>query len=100
MMRRAEMGRNPTMSTTNLAIAPGTGAPRNTATPRAVRVSPKIDSDGGNGYRILVWLRLYWLMVLFCGALIAAPMAYLAWTILPSKYESYALLRVASSPFF
>lgn len=88
------------MSTTNLAIAPGTGASRPTGTPRAaVRMVPKIDSDGGNGYRILAWLRLYWLMVLFCGALIAAPMAYLAWTILPSKYESYALLRVASSPF-
>lgn len=88
------------MSTTNLAIAAGTGASRPTGTPRAaVRMSPKIDSDGGNGYRILAWLRLYWLMVLFCGALIAAPMAYLAWTILPSKFESYALLRVASSPF-
>ncbi len=88
------------MSTTNLAIAPGTGASRPAGTPRAaVRMSPKIDSDGGNGYRILAWLRLYWLMVLFCGALIAAPMAYLAWTMLPSKYESYALLRVASSPF-
>ena len=88
------------MNATNLAIAPGTGASRPTGTPRAaLRVSPKIDNDGGNGYRILAWLRLYWLMVLFCGALIAAPMAYLAWTLLPSKFESYALLRVASSPF-
>ena len=88
------------MNATNLAIAPGTGASRPTGTPRAaVRVSPKIDSDGGNGYRILAWLRLYWLMVLFCGSLIGAPMAYLAWTMLPSKFESYARLRVASSPF-
>ncbi len=88
------------MNATNLAIAVGTGAPRPAGTTRAaVRVSPKIDSEGGNGYRILAWLRLYWLMVLFCGSLIAAPMAYLAWTILPSKFESYALLRVASSPF-
>lgn len=54
--------------------------------------------EAGNPAIVLTYLRLHWLMILFCGSLIGAPLAYLAWTMLPSKYESYALLQVASTP--
>lgn len=59
---------------------------------------PEADAAAGAG-RLLAWLRLYWLTILFCGGLLGAGLAYLAWTLLASKYESYALLRVASAPF-
>ncbi len=47
---------------------------------------------------VLTYLRLHWMTILFCGALLGSGLAYLAWTLLPSKYESYALLQVASTP--
>ena len=37
-------------------------------------------------------------MILFCGLFLGAALAYTAWSVLPAKYESYALLQVASSP--
>jgi Mrp family chromosome partitioning ATPase/capsular polysaccharide biosynthesis protein len=45
----------------------------------------------------LTYLRLHWLTILFCGSLLGAGLAYAAWTLLPSKYESYALLQVSQS---
>ena len=42
-------------------------------------------------------MRLHWLTILFCGGLLGAGMAYLAWQLLPAKYESYALFQVASN---
>jgi Mrp family chromosome partitioning ATPase/capsular polysaccharide biosynthesis protein len=47
---------------------------------------------------VLTYLRLHWMMILFCGTFLGAGLAYAAWTLLPSKYESYALLQVASTP--
>jgi len=37
-------------------------------------------------------------MIAFCGTLIGAGGAYAAWELLPSKFESYSLLQVSSSP--
>jgi Mrp family chromosome partitioning ATPase len=48
--------------------------------------------------RILTYLRLHGLTILFCGSLLGAALAYAAWTLLPPKYESYALFRVAQNP--
>lgn len=62
--------------------------------PRAARPEP----DAGNGLRVLTYLRLHWLMIVFCGTLIGAAGAYAAWELLPSKFESYALLQVSSAP--
>src|SRR4051812_44781333 len=65
--------------------APGV-APRPTpprpATP--ARPGPKPDSDGG-GLRVLTYLRLHWLMILFCGTLLGAVGSYAAWELLASN---------------
>lgn len=74
---------------------------RPTAPPRApARPAPRVEPDAAPvAGRALAWLKLHWLTILFCGGLLGGALAYAAWSLLPSKYESYALLRVASSPF-
>lgn len=77
--------------------------PRPQAQPQprpAMRSKPalKLDAEEGGGLRILTYLRLHWLMILFSGALLGGGLAYAAWTFLPSKFESYALLHVSSVP--
>lgn len=57
---------------------------------------PRPDSGPG-AMMVFTYLRLHWLMILFCGALLGSGLAYLAWTLLPSKYESYALIQIAST---
>jgi polysaccharide biosynthesis transport protein len=68
--------------------------PRPPAPPRAA----KPDADAGGGMRVLTYLRLHWLMIAFCGTLLGAAGSYAAWELLPSKFESYALLQVSSAP--
>jgi len=68
--------------------------PRPTAS-RPVAVKPDADNAA---LRFLIYLRLHWLTILFCGALLGCGMAYAAWTLMPPKYESYALFQVASNP--
>lgn len=48
--------------------------------------------------RVLTYLKLHWLMIVFCGALIGTAGAFAAWELLASKYESYAMLQVTSVP--
>jgi Mrp family chromosome partitioning ATPase len=48
--------------------------------------------------KVLTYLRLHWLMIGFCGALLGGMGAYAAWELLASKYESYALLQLSSVP--
>jgi Mrp family chromosome partitioning ATPase len=48
--------------------------------------------------KVLTYLRLHWLMIVFCGTLLGGAGAYAAWELLASKYESYALLQVSSVP--
>lgn len=70
------------------------------APPRAahpVRPGTKPGEDAG-GMKILTYLRLHWLMILFCGTLLGGVGAFAAWELLASKYESYALLQVSSVP--
>jgi Mrp family chromosome partitioning ATPase len=54
--------------------------------------------EAANTWRVLHYLRLHWLMILFCGSLLGGVAAYAAWQLLASKYESYALLQVSSVP--
>lgn len=71
-------------------------APSKPAAPRAAaKPAPRAEPEGG-GMKVFAYLRLHWLMILFCGTLLGGGAAYLAWDLLASKYESYALLRVAS----
>lgn len=64
----------------------------------AARPGGRMEPDAANGMRVLTYLRLHWLMILFCGTLLGGAGAYAAWELLPSKYESYALLQVSSVP--
>src|SRR4051812_11519173 len=75
------------------APAPAPVAPKPPARPR-----PGDKSDDGAGLRVLTYLRLHWLMIVFCGALIGTAGAFAAWELLASKYESYAMLQVTSAP--
>src|SRR4051794_11557838 len=78
--------------TTPVAARP---QPRPPAPPRP---AGRPDADAGNGMRVLTYLKLHWLMILFCGTLLGGTAAYAAWELLPSKFESYALLQVSSTP--
>ena len=69
--------------------------PRHNPPQRAALAKPEGD---GQTLRILTYLRLHWLTILFAGALLGCGLAYLAWVLMPPKYESYALFQVASMP--
>lgn len=85
------------MSTPQVNAVYGTASP-NTAV-RQAQSRPQIrPTDEANPFRILHYLRLHWLMILFWGTLLGGVAAYAAWTLLASKYESYALLQVSSVP--
>lgn len=56
--------------------------------------------EGVMALRLWTYFRLYWLTILFCGSILGAGLAYTAWNLLPAKYESYALLQVASAPSY
>src|SRR6476661_8099859 len=74
------------------------------ATPAARPMPPRpapprpAKSEPSGGMMVLTYLRLHWMTILFCGLLLGSGLAYAAWTLLPGKYESYALLHVASTP--
>ena len=84
----------PTFAQANAAAAPAAVTSRPPALHRAARPDP----DAGNGLRILTYLRLHWLTIAFCGTLLGSAASYAAWELLPSKFESYALLQVSSAP--
>ncbi len=74
---------------------PATAAAPKPAPARPARPAPKPDDGAAAGLRVLTYLRLHWLMILFCGTLIGAVGSYAAWELLASKYESYGLLQVS-----
>ena len=79
-----------------LATTPGETtalAPVPAARPRSPKVEP-----ANPAALVLGYLRLHALLILFCGTFLGGALAYAAWSLLPVKYESYALLQVASSP--
>ena len=76
------------------AMPPVSVARPSAAAPRHVKPEP----EGGQGLRMLNYLRLHWLMIVFCGTLLGGAGAYAAWELLPSKFESYSLLQVSSAP--
>jgi succinoglycan biosynthesis transport protein ExoP len=55
-------------------------------------------AEEGNSLRILTYLQLHWLKIVFCGLLLGGCAAYAAWELLATKYESTALLQVSSVP--
>lgn len=83
----------PTFATNATPVTPVAPKPA----PRAI-AKPGDKPDDGGAMRILTYLRLHWLMILFCGSLLGTAGAFAAWELLASKYESYALLQVSSVP--
>ena len=90
------------MTTTTTATPVPTAAaqtraapPRQNATTRPVVAKSEAENSA---LRFLIYLRLHWLTILFCGALLGCALAYAAWTLMPPKYESYALFQVNSAP--
>lgn len=79
----------PTFAATSAAPARPVGA-RPTAHARPPH-KPDVDNPAA---RMLAYVRLHWLTIAFAGALLGAGLGYAAWTLLPPKYESYALFRV------
>ena len=89
----------PSFATPATPAAPATGAPPAAPKPPAQRpAKPGEKPDDGAGLRVLTYLRLHWLMILFCGSLLGTAGAFAAWELLASKYESYAMLQVSSVP--
>ena len=84
----------PTFATSTAAPAAKPAGPRPN-TPARPPAKPDPDNPAA---RVLTYLRLHWLTILFAGSLLGAGLAYAAWTLLPPKYESYAVLTVAQNP--
>lgn len=80
--------------------APNTAAPTAPPKPpaRVPVAKPGARPDEGGGMRVFAYLKLHWLTIAFCGALLGGAGAFAAWELLASKYESYALFQVASAP--
>src|SRR5438105_1203947 len=78
------------------ATPAATGTPPAAPKPRPGKPGEK--PDDGASLRVLIYLRLHWLMILFCGSLLGTAGAFAAWELLASKYESYAMLQVSSVP--
>lgn len=79
--------------------APTSATPKPAAPARPAPGKPGARHDeDGNGLKVLTYLRLHWLMILFCGTLLGGGGAYAAWELLSSKYESYGLFQVSSVP--
>ncbi|HEV3385013.1 MAG TPA: hypothetical protein VG097_09355, partial [Gemmata sp.] len=76
------------------SAAPTPAMPRSNAPAKPVA---KPIEEGGN-LRILTYLQLHWLMIIFCGTLLGGAGAFAAWELLATKYESTALLQVSSVP--
>lgn len=68
--------------------------PRGPRPPAPARPPHKAEADNPAA-RVLTYVRLHWLTILFAGALLGAGMGYAAWLLLPPKYESTALFRVS-----
>ena len=57
-----------------------TAPPRQNPPSRAVAAKPEAENSA---LRFLVYLRLHWLTILFCGSLLGCGMAYGAWVLMP-----------------
>ena len=87
-----------TTSAPQAAIAPQTRSAPPRHGPPTRQVAAKPEAENG-AVRFLIYLRLHWLLILFCGSLLGCGLAYGAWLLMPPKYESYAQFQVSSTPF-
>src|SRR4051794_28925406 len=66
--------------------------------PRPAPPKPAKAEPSAGGVMVLTYLRLHWMTILFCGLLLGSGLSSAAGARLAGKYESYALLHVASTP--
>ncbi|HEX3152700.1 MAG TPA: hypothetical protein VHR66_31800 [Gemmataceae bacterium] len=64
--------------------------------PRVYAVPPRPpEGDSGPGLKPLEYLRYRWVTVAFLGTLVASVLAFTAYSLIPAKYTTYAIIRVA-----
>src|SRR5262245_30777539 len=66
--------------------------------PRLFTVPPRAPdppAEGGGGLKPLEYLRYRWATVVFLGGALAGAMAYGAYSVIPAKYTTYSIIRVA-----
>lgn len=56
--------------------------------------NPDVPSEGG-GIKIFSYLKYRWVTVLFLGGLLGCALAGIAWKVIPSKFTTYAMIRVS-----
>lgn len=61
-------------------------------TPRQLEAPPE---NTGGGMKPLEYLRYRWMTVLFLGGLIGSGLALAAYSMIPAKYTTYSIIRVA-----
>jgi polysaccharide biosynthesis transport protein len=72
----------------NVRIHPPTTGPR-------LLSIPKSPSEEGGGIKIFSYLKYRWVMILFLGGAIASILGITAWKVIPSKYTTYAMIRIS-----
>src|SRR3954469_4924965 len=65
--------------------------------PRVYTVPPRPPEapEGGSGLKPLEYLRYRWATVVFLGGLLAAALAFTAYSLIPAKYTTYSIIRVS-----
>ena len=76
------------MQTGNLRIHPPSSS-------RGMVGSSVAPQEGGGGIKIFSYLRYRWVTVFFLGAALASILALTAWKLIPSKFTTYAMIRVS-----
>jgi capsular exopolysaccharide synthesis family protein len=56
---------------------------------------PAENSESGPGLKPLEYLRYRWATVLFLGGAVASALAFTAYSLIPAKYTTYSIIRVA-----
>lgn len=56
---------------------------------------PPSPEEGGGGLKPLQYLRYRWATVVFLGGFLAAGLAFAAYSLIPAKYTTYSIIRVA-----
>jgi len=56
---------------------------------------PEPAPEGGNGLKPLEYVRYRWATIVFLGGALAAAMAFGAYSVIPAKYSTYSIIRVA-----
>ena len=56
---------------------------------------PETPVDGGAGLKPLEYLRYRWVTIVFLGGLFASAFAFTAYSLIPAKYTTYSIIRVA-----